>query len=400
MRLITFWARTLSVATIRNYLSMGVRVWHIENGIEYTAAQERMPVDAALTGVRRAKGDTPAHRKLPITLDLLRKMRAQLDMNDQSHLAFWAAATTAFFCMLRKGNITATSKRGIAGGDRQAARRKDLATSEDGEEYQLTLNATKTIQFQERTVVLSLPALPDPAICPTRAMHAYLASRGPMGPDELLMQVREPAGTAGGEPHWGPLTYTAFLAQTKTAIRKAGVDPDKYAGHGYRRGGATWAMSIGIPTPAIKAIGRTGNPRHTSCTARSRRKRAGPQPSKWPRPSGCSWALPQRPAEPTGPGQVEQHDNTGTATSSSHTLPTGGEGQPWAQPTGGRGTDRQTPLIRTDGESGCCSHRTNARARGCGLAAPTGRGGPRTRARRTDQILSNAQRGGHRLPDA
>jgi hypothetical protein len=177
-------------------------------------------------------------------------------MNDQLHLAFWAAATTAFFCMLRKGNITATSKRGTAGGDRQAARRKDFVTTEDGEEYQLTLNATKTIQFQERTVVLSLPALlPDPAICPTRAMHAYLASRGPMGPDELLMQVREPAGTAGGEPHWGPLTYTTFLALTKATIRKAGVDPDKYAGHSYRRGGATWAMAIGIPIPAIKAIG-------------------------------------------------------------------------------------------------------------------------------------------------
>jgi hypothetical protein len=72
---------------------------------------------------------------------------------------------------------------------------------------------------------------------------------------KLLMQVHEPASTAGGEPHWGPLTYTTFLALTKATIRKAGVDPDKYAGHSYRRGGATWAMAIGIPIPAIKAIG-------------------------------------------------------------------------------------------------------------------------------------------------
>ena len=257
IRLITFWGRTLSVATIRNYLSMGVRVWHLENGIPFETAQDRLPVDAALTGLRREKGDSPTHRKLPITIELLRKMRAQLDMTTHLHLAFWAAATTAFFCMLRKGNITATSKKaGAAGGtDRQAARRRDLTTSEDGESYLLTLNATKTIQFQERTVELCLPVLPEAEICPTRAMHAYLASRGPMRPDELLMQVHEPASTAGGEPHWGPLTYTTFLALTKATIRKAGVDPDKYAGHSYRRGGATWAMAIGIPIPAIKAIG-------------------------------------------------------------------------------------------------------------------------------------------------
>lgn len=257
IRLITFWGRTLSVATIRNYLSMGVRVWHLENGIPFETAQDRLPVDAALTGLRREKGDTPTHRKLPITIELLRKMRAQLDMNTQLHRVFWAAATTAFFCMLRKGNITATSKKaGAAGGtDRQAARRQDLNTSEDGGAYLLTLNATKTIQFQERALELCLPTLPDEELCPTRAMHAYLASRGPMRPDELLMQVQEPASTAGGEPHWGPLTYTTFLALTKATIRKAGVDPDKYAGHSYRRGGATWAMAIGIPIPAIKAIG-------------------------------------------------------------------------------------------------------------------------------------------------
>lgn len=247
IRLIAFWARTLEYGTITSYLSMGVRQWHLENGIPYEAARERDAVDAALKGVRRIKGDTPKKRKLPITIDILIKMSQQMDPASAADASFWAAVTTAFFCLLRKGNITATSKAG-AERDLQAARRADLRWSAAEGGYTLTLRATKTIQYRERELKLSLPILGDPRICPTRAMRRYLHASA-AATSELLMQSPEAAGG------WAPLTYAVFLEKLKATLRQAGVNPDAYAGHSLRRGGATWALSIGIPVPAIKAMG-------------------------------------------------------------------------------------------------------------------------------------------------
>jgi hypothetical protein len=197
--------------------------------------------------VRRIKGDTPKKRKLPITIDILIKMSQQMDPASAADASFWAAVTTAFFCLLRKGNITATSKAG-AERDLQAARRADLRWSAAEGGYTLTLRATKTIQYRERELKLSLPILGDPRICPTRAMRRYLHASA-AATSELLMLSPEAAGG------WAPLTYAVFLEKLKATLRQAGVNPDAYAGHSLRRGGATWALSIGIPVPAIKAMG-------------------------------------------------------------------------------------------------------------------------------------------------
>jgi integrase len=52
-----------------------------------------------------------------------------------------------------------------------------------------------------------------------------------------------------------PLTHTVFVGRLKTLLRQIGIDPTNYAGHSFRRGGATWAHSIGISDALIKYQG-------------------------------------------------------------------------------------------------------------------------------------------------
>ena len=53
-----------------------------------------------------------------------------------------------------------------------------------------------------------------------------------------------------------PMSYTVLLTQFKTALKKCNVDYTKYAGHSFRRGGATWMFSeLKMPSELIRVIG-------------------------------------------------------------------------------------------------------------------------------------------------
>lgn len=239
--------RTLKYKTVRGYISMGVRVFHQQNGLPYCGT-DSYAVDSVLRGMRRVLGDEQ-RQVLPITIEILRDMRACLDWADPNSYVFWAMCTVAFFCLLRKGNLTATSRTG-AERDTHILRRADVGCDLAAGVATLTLRHTKTIQFKERVLTLVLPQLPDETLCPVTALARYVYVQGTEAiQSDVLMQE------LGNNGQWAPYVYSSFLAKLKATLRASGVDPDRYAGHSFRHGGATWALKIGIPPPAIKAMG-------------------------------------------------------------------------------------------------------------------------------------------------
>ncbi|CAC5355478.1 unnamed protein product [Mytilus coruscus] len=52
-----------------------------------------------------------------------------------------------------------------------------------------------------------------------------------------------------------PLTYSKFLSRLKQSLSHIGINPDKYSGHSFRRGGASFALECGIPTELIQSQG-------------------------------------------------------------------------------------------------------------------------------------------------
>ena len=245
VRYVTFLARTVAYSTILNYLSMGVRIFHLRQGIPYTPPTERYIVDVTLKGIRREKGDKTEH-KLPVTLSMLRQMRTHLDLSDRDDATFWAATLIGFFCLLRKGNITCTNKMESAQRDTHILRMEDLQWR-DGRIW-LRLTHTKTIQYKERELWIPVPLLhSEPTLCPTAALIACLSGQ-PAAAQDAVFRIRDKGKLI-------PMPYQYFLAKLKASIKATGTDPAQYAGHSLRRGGATYALSIGIPIPAIMAMG-------------------------------------------------------------------------------------------------------------------------------------------------
>ena len=265
-----------SASTIDNYISNGARRYHQERGLPFPPLKTRHPVHVALRGMRKSLADgTGTNQKLPITVPLLRQFRDHLFLADPEQLCVWAALLCGFYALLRKANIAARTR--AAAGSRGAAvppppssapqaghaptkyaggvlrrcdvsiRRRDDGSAED---TWLVLHNTKTIQFGERTLELPLPTIPGDPLCPTAALHLYMAATSDRPLESQLFGYANSSGT------WVPLTHAALVGWIKRLIQHAGLDPSRFAGHSLRRGGATFAFSNANLHPIlIKALG-------------------------------------------------------------------------------------------------------------------------------------------------
>ena len=50
-------------------------------------------------------------------------------------------------------------------------------------------------------------------------------------------------------------TYAKFLKFLRSCLENIGLDPTSYAGHSFRREGASFAFQSGIPVEMIKLLG-------------------------------------------------------------------------------------------------------------------------------------------------
>lgn len=233
-----------SYRTIKNYLSMGVRVLCLENGIPWVPIHERPSCYQTLRGIRRILGDSQT-QKLGITLAMLRSMRPYLDLSRPLGATVWAAFLTAFFGLFRKGNITARTEKTF--NPAKDIRRCDLIKK--GSELAIIVRHSKTIQFGQRQIEVKLPCFRRMTdLCPTRALLSMLALL-PAGPQSPLFQVPGPSG------HNLPLTHQQFVSTLKGLLKRAGIDERQYSGHSFRRGGASWLHEIGVSETLIKIQG-------------------------------------------------------------------------------------------------------------------------------------------------
>lgn len=285
-----------SYDTIKNYVSMGVRRWHQRHGLPWADISDRHFVNSVMQGARRSMGDSESRQKLPITIDILSSIRQQLNIGKSKDACLMAAFLLSFYCLLRKGNVvsdTATSearaaakelkkprpaaaanppKRGKAaaraGGGQAAAaaaeepprppplvtaviRRCDISIDAKGDMW-VTLRRTKTIQFGERVLILPVPRIEGSPLCPrTLVLHHMRLSL------TLGRPVTDPLFGYYDEKtkKWVALTYAVFVRELKELLKKVGVDQAKYAGHSFRRGGATFTYECTLNPLLVKALG-------------------------------------------------------------------------------------------------------------------------------------------------
>lgn len=245
LRYVTFLSRTLSPNSIPNYLNV-VRLVHLQYGYPNPLENElvKFQYSLILRGIKRESDRTATRPKLPITPKVLREMHKQLNLAESLDATFWAACLVAFYSFFRKANLLPHSREKF--DERLQLRRTDLHPFAWG--VVMFVRWNKTIQFRQRTLLIPLPRVRDSPLCPLTALrNAYtLTSEAePYGPAFMYRQ-----GTT-----LQLLTYNKFINKLKLTLRTAGFDTDQYAGHSFRRGGATFAMRCGVPVELIKVQG-------------------------------------------------------------------------------------------------------------------------------------------------
>lgn len=221
-----FLAKTRKPATVKQYLNI-VRLLHIEAGLPHPY-QDSWVVKSTLRGIDRVKG-CEVNRKTPMTPELLLTIKSKLSTSS-ADCVFWAASLVLFFGLLRKSNLFPDSK--PFDPEKQLTRdsfRIDAASLD----MIFEIRWSKTIQNKDRTLVLRLPCLKPHPLCPVSAVvQAFRCS-----------PVAEPKSQAF------PMTAQAFNAKLKKL-----VGPN-FSSHSFRRGGATWGLTCGIPGEVIKIMG-------------------------------------------------------------------------------------------------------------------------------------------------
>lgn len=108
----------------------------------------------------------------------------------------------------------------------------------------LTLPASKTDPFR-KGVTVYIAAAPGQPSCPVAAMQK-LFQNYPRPPNAPLFETAPDC----------PLTRATFISYIRNALSQAGYNCSQFAGHSFRRGGASAAAHAGYSDYEIQLLGR------------------------------------------------------------------------------------------------------------------------------------------------
>ena len=234
-----FLARGLKPSSIPPYLNI-IRIIHCERGYP-NPLQNNFELLCLKKGIARLHG-TPAVQKLPITTDILLRVKSVLS-DDSFDKVFWSCLLIGFFGFFRKATLLPRSATNFG----SCILIRDLHIM-DCESFKITLHRTKTIQFGQR--VLEVPFCAAPAgsvLCPMVALRAHLALL-PADTTQPLFSFQLGDVTV-------VITHAAFVKRLRDILTVLGFQPSKYSGHFLRRGGATHAFNVGLSPFLIKCRG-------------------------------------------------------------------------------------------------------------------------------------------------
>ncbi len=229
--------QTMAHSTIRVAIS-AIRSHHIDQGLAYDTAN-MLTLKRVIEGVSRVPRDTPIKERLPITTDLLARMRPVLDLRVPEDIVFFAIACVGTYGLLRSGEIFEDTEL-----KRPGLRRRDLRVVSNSEIH-IYIAQSKTDQRRKGAWV-ELHGNGSPS-CPTSALFRYLDAWGQdLRPNDLLFQFKT------GKK----VNKATFIKMLRYVLKELNLDPLKFSGHSFRRGGATSLAAAGVPAHIIKAMGR------------------------------------------------------------------------------------------------------------------------------------------------
>lgn len=223
-------------STIAAYVS-AISNWHKSHRLPDPS--EDYMVKKALKGGSREHNN--ADLREPITIDLLTKLVAALKPVCDSHyeqVMFKCAYLLAFFGLFRIGEFAADTK---YKAQKTVIRLEDVAIQ--GNTLKITIRFSKTDQ-KGLANGITLKGQVGSLICPVQAAKEFLAIRGTKNGAFFM--------------HYNGTYLSRYQFNSVLASTLKFADPSKpnVKAHSFRIGGATNAMSKGIPYSKIQEMGR------------------------------------------------------------------------------------------------------------------------------------------------
>lgn len=216
-----------------------VKLLHVESGYENPLVGDWF-LSTVLKGIDRLNA-TKTHRKLPITLDILRTLHLGVDFTNSRECTFWAACLVAFYGMMRKASLF----------PRRKTENHMLLGNCIMYSWGVIIKSTysKTIQFQNREVFVALPCNDhERSLCPVYALFKAMKQANCVSESDYLFKYKDGSQSL-------VMTYSLFTSMLKSLLAKVGLSPVEYSGHSFRRGGASHALGRGVPAEIIKSQG-------------------------------------------------------------------------------------------------------------------------------------------------
>ena len=229
-----------SVQSIKNYLS-GLKLVHVLMGLQFPHLSH-FELRLVLKGLKTLNPFIP-RQALPITPSIMLDMFRVLDTDTPFGASLWCAFVLALWLFARKSNIVPPSNNKFDKSKHLC--RRDLILGPN--EVLVYLKWSKTNQSRDRYVLIPLVKVPSSPLCPWSAVK-NMVDRVPSQPDSPAFLVPSHKGLVS-------LTHSSFTSQLRQCLGRAGHNPRGYSGHSFRRGGASFALSCGVPGELIRTHG-------------------------------------------------------------------------------------------------------------------------------------------------
>ena len=234
----------LKPATLAQYVSH-VYELHLSLGFSENF-KEFFVLRRIMKAIKRSRGVGKKRERARITLEFLRGLRRILDLETFDGALIWCAVLTAFFKLLRAGELAAPAE-DYRGPSLLRLCNAHLAEWKQHTFLVIRLVVSKTDPFRVgRTIVT--PSRDD-ELCPVWAFSNWLKHRSMLDPTFKLepLFVWE-TGCA--------LTYDKLNQIVKEIARVLGMENwNSFSGHSFRKGGATALFNAGMSYDYIRERG-------------------------------------------------------------------------------------------------------------------------------------------------
>ena len=229
-----------AIETINNYL-WGVKTFHKLLDLPPPDTREFLTT-LALRGLKLTLA-RPIRQAKPIDPATLEKMFTQVDLNSEEQLVAWVALIFAFHLLLLKSNLVPNTQREFD-PEKQLSRR-NLCLAQNA--ILVEIEWSKTLQYKEKVLSLPLLALKNKILCPVywtwRLIRTVPASK------------LDPVFCYHRNDRYMVLTYPRLTFWFKRWLTMAGIPPQGYTMHSFRRGGISFLHDCNISSQLLKTLG-------------------------------------------------------------------------------------------------------------------------------------------------